>query len=128
MTQYSLSKRVLALVAGLIVVAYRSAAAQDTTETGRATLDTTAPGALDTLRADSSSVRDTTDTSGVQNPPGYRGMERDTSLVPSSTSPGMSHDSAHVGETTPKTEDSAEPRIEPNEGPAGGDAPGSTPQ
>ena len=27
-------------------------------------------------------MTDTTDTSGVQNPPGYRGMERDTTMFP----------------------------------------------
>ncbi len=33
---------------------------------------------------DTAATRDTTDTSGVQNPPGYRGMERDTTIFPDS--------------------------------------------
>ena len=51
---------------------------------GGAPMDTTQPaaGAIDTAGIDSSAISDTTDTSGVQNPPGYRGMERDTTMVP----------------------------------------------
>lgn len=57
-----------------------SANAQDTTESGRATMDTTAPagGAIDTSGVDTSATsgvdtsatRDPTDTSGVKNPSG----------------------------------------------------------
>jgi hypothetical protein len=91
-------RRVLALVAALALASGGSALAQDTTETGAARLDTTeaGAGAIDTAGADTSApmnrdtsaandtsaVRDTTDTSGVQNPPGYRGMERDTTMFP----------------------------------------------
>lgn len=84
-------RRVLALVAALALATAGSAFAQDTTETGRAAIDTTAEpgaGAIDTTTTDTSAltdtsaVRDTTDTSGVQNPPGYRGMERDTTVFP----------------------------------------------
>jgi hypothetical protein len=96
--QHLPGKRVLALIVGLATGAIGSAYAQDTSETGRATIDTTAPdtdvadtvGLGDTIEADSSvgadssAVRDTTDTSGVQNPPGYRGMERDTTIFPDS--------------------------------------------
>lgn len=93
-------KRVLTLVVGLATAAAGSAYAQDTTETGRATIDTTAPeaAAIDTSGVDSSATRDTTDTSGVQNPPGYRGMERDTTIFPDSggppASPGAVEDQA----------------------------------
>jgi hypothetical protein len=87
--------RVLALVVGLAAAAAGSAYAQDTTETGQAAIDTTAPtaGAIDTSGVDTSATRDTTDTtsatdtSGVQNPPGYRGMERDTTMFPDSGGP-----------------------------------------
>lgn len=85
-------KRVLALIVGLAITAAGSAYAQDTTETGRATIDTTAPesGAIDTSGVDTSATRDTTDTSAVQNPPGYRGMERDTTMFPDSGGPPAS--------------------------------------
>jgi hypothetical protein len=63
MMQYLPGKRVLALVVGLAVAAVGSAYAQDTTETGQATIDTTAPtGAIDTTEVDTSTTRDTTDT------------------------------------------------------------------
>ena len=94
-------RRALALVAALALASAGSAVAQDTTEAGGARFDTTAAGAgaIDTAGADTSAkmgsdtsaandtsaVRDTTDTSdtsGVQNPPGYRGMERDTTIFP----------------------------------------------
>ena len=72
--------RSLALIAGLLFAGTGSALAQDTTGAGRATMDTTAPtGAIDTSGVDSTAARDTTDTS-VTNPPGYRGMERDTTM------------------------------------------------
>ena len=82
--QHPAGKRALALVAALAFAAAGSAAAQDTTDVGRAAIDTTQPagGAIDTAGADTAAVSDTTDTSGVQNPPGYRGMERDTTLFP----------------------------------------------
>ena len=90
--------RALALIAGLLLAGTGSALAQDTTDAGRATMDTTAPtGAIDTSGADSTAARDTTDTS-VTNPPGYRGMERDTTLFPDSAgppaSPGQVEDAA----------------------------------
>jgi hypothetical protein len=143
--------RVLALVVGLAAAATGSAYAQDTLETGRAAIDTTAPeaGAIDTSGVDTSATRDTTDTSGVENPPGYRGMERDTTLVPDSgTSPadagavedqatGTYDDSASpdtsgtdtttVGDTEPIEEDAATPRLDPSETPAGGDTVGQAP-
>jgi hypothetical protein len=79
--------RALALIAGLLVAGTGSALAQDTAGTGNATIDTTAPagGALDTAGVDT--TRDTTDTSGVTNPPGYSGMERDTTMFPDSGGP-----------------------------------------
>ncbi len=84
MMQQRTAKRLLALVAGLVITTATSAYAQDSSRTGGATTDTIAPsaGALDTSRVDTTAIRDTTDTSGVQNPPGYQGMERDTTLVP----------------------------------------------
>ncbi len=95
--RYMQGKRILALVAGLATAAAGSASAQDTTETGRATIDTTAPeggaidtGGVDTSGVDTSATRDTTDTSGVQNPPGYRGMERDTTVFLDSAGPPAS--------------------------------------
>jgi hypothetical protein len=105
--RHSAGTRTLALVAGLLVAATGTAYAQDTTETGAAVIDTTAPeaGAIDTAGvdtastgADTSATRDTTDTSGVQNPPGYRGMERDTTMFPDSggppATPGQVEDAA----------------------------------
>ena len=90
---YSPGNRALALIVGLLVAATGPAMAQDTTEMGGAPMDTAAPpaGAIDTAGLDSA-VTDTsdtsaTDTSGVQNPPGYRGMERDTTMFPDSGGP-----------------------------------------
>jgi hypothetical protein len=105
--------RALALVAGLLLGATGSAWAQDTTETGAAAIDTTEPtaGAIDTsgvdtsaTTADTSATRDTTDTSAVENPPGYRGMERDTTMAPDSggapASPGEASSGAYGTDTT----------------------------
>ncbi|HWB40516.1 MAG TPA: hypothetical protein VG500_04615 [Gemmatimonadales bacterium] len=150
--RHSAGTRTLALVAGLLVAATGAAYAQDTTETGAAVIDTTAPeaGAIDTAGVDTASTgtdtsatRDTTDTSGVQNPPGYRGMERDTTMFPDSGGPPASPeqvqgaatgvyqdsaaggDSTTVGDTEPKEETSATPRIDPTE--SGGDTTSQTP-
>ena len=150
-------KRVLALVVGLAAAAVGSAYAQDTTETGQATIDTMAPepGATDTSTVDTSATggvdtsatRDTTDTSGVENPPGYRGMERDTTIFPDSGSPAADTaavdgqatgvypaprdttgaDTTSVGDTEPATPDAATPRIDSSENPAGGDTASQTP-
>lgn len=142
--QYLPGKRVLALVVGLAAATVGSAYAQDTTETGQATIDTMAPeaGAIDTSEVDTSATggvdtsatRDTTDTSGVQNPPGYRGMERDTTVFPDSGSPSADAgavetgaDTTSVGATEPIEEDTATPRLDPSENPAGGDTAGQTP-
>ena len=141
--------RVLALVFGLAGAAVGSAYAQDTTETGQATIDTTAPeadavdtsaidtSAIDTSAVDTSATRDTTDTSGVQNPPGYRGMERDTTVFPDSGSSSADTgaaagqaagtDTTSVGDTEPIEEDAPAPRINPSENPAGGDTAGQVP-
>ena len=55
------------------------------------------------FRIDTAAVRDTTDTSGVRNPSGYQGMERDTTLVPS----GATSASTASGSTdTPKLDPS----------------------
>jgi hypothetical protein len=121
MMQQLPGRRALALVAALALATAGSAFAQDTTEAGGARLDTTeaAAGAIDTAGADTSAqmdrdtsaasdttaatdtsaVRDTTDTSGVQNPPGYRGMERDTTLFPPEGGPPASPEAA-AGQTT----------------------------
>lgn len=74
---------------------------------GGARIDTTAPtggaidsAAVDTAAVDTATTRDTTDTSdtsGVRNPPGYQGMERDTTVFPDSSG---SHPSA--GNRTPR--------------------------
>lgn len=127
---YSPGTRALALIAGLLVAAATPALAQDTTEMGGAPMDTIAPeaGAIDTAGVDSATA-DTTDTgaadtSAVENPPGYRGMERDTTAFPDSSSPAADagqmedhaagdHDSTTVGDTEPREPQSAEPRIEP---------------
>ena len=146
--------RVLAIVFGLAAAAVGSAYAQDTTETGQATIDTTAPeadavdtsaidtstidtSAIDTSAVDTSATRDTTDTSGVQNPPGYRGMERDTTVFPDSGSSSADTgaaagqaagtDTTSVGDTEPIEEDAPAPRINPSENPAGGDTAGQVP-
>jgi hypothetical protein len=106
--QHVPGRRVLALVAALALATAGSALAQDTTDMGRSTIDTTQPagGAIDTAGVDTAAVRDTTDTSNVQNPPGYRGMERDTTMFPpqggDSASPGRIK-----GEATGTYEDSA---------------------
>jgi hypothetical protein len=136
--RYLPGMRSLALVAGLLFAGAGSALAQDTSQTGAAPLDTAAAdtSVSDTASADTSAVRDTTDTSGVQNPPGYRGMERDTTAFPdsgtaSSASPGAvedattgtyddsnshaGHDSTTVGDTEPTEETSATPRIDPSD-------------
>jgi hypothetical protein len=92
--RHSTARRALALVAALTLGAAGAARAQDTTDMGRAPMDTAQPaaGAIDTAGIDTSAVThtsavgDTTDTSGVQNPPGYRGMERDTTMFPSKRS------------------------------------------
>jgi hypothetical protein len=90
---YSPGNRALALIVGLLTATTVPALAQDTTEVGGAPMDSVAPqtGAIDTAGVDSA-VADTsdtsaTDTSGVQNPPGYRGMERDTTMFPDSGGP-----------------------------------------
>ena len=168
---YLPGKRVLALVFGLTAAAMGSAYAQDTVETGEATIDTIAPGAgaIDTSEVDTSAsevdtsasevdtsasevdtsaTRDTTDTSGVQNPPGYRGMERDTTIFPDSGSAApdtaadqseatgvykstasqdtTGADTTSVGDTVPIQPDSAAPSLEPSEN-AAGDTAGQTP-
>jgi hypothetical protein len=151
-------KRVLALVVGLATAAVGSAKAQDTLETGQAPIDTMAPepGVIDTGGVDTSftrdtsdTTRDTTDTSGVQNPAGYRGMERDTTVFPDSgaapadpgavedqttgtyddstwqdttgaeQSPAAGTDSTTVGDTEPIETETATPRLDPSENPAG---------
>ena len=98
-------RRALALVAALALGTAGSALAQDTTDMGRAPMDTTQPavGAIDTAGTDTSAVRDTTDTSGVENPQGYRGMGpdtmRDTTRIPAQrgTSDSLPSDSAAAG-------------------------------
>jgi hypothetical protein len=161
MMQHLPGKRVLALVFGLAAATVGSAYAQDTTETGQATIDTAAPeaGAIDTAEFDTSQVdtsavdtsgtRDTTDTSGVRNPPGYRGMERDTTVFPdtgrapaadagevedqttgtyddTASQESAGADTTTVGDTEPVEEDSATPRLEPSENPAAGDTASQT--
>jgi uncharacterized protein involved in copper resistance len=99
--QHLSGRRALALVAALALGTAGSALAQDTTDMGRAPMDTTQPaaGAIDTAGTDTSAVRDTTDTSGVVNPQGYRGMERDTTRIPAQrgTSDSLPSDSAASG-------------------------------
>jgi hypothetical protein len=107
--QHQSGRLALALVAALALGTADSALAQDTTDMGRARMDTTQPaaGAIDTAGTDTSAVRDTTDTtdtSGVANPQGYRGMEpdtmRDTTRIPAQrgTSDSLPSDSAAAGE------------------------------
>jgi len=90
--QHPSGRRALALVAALALGTAGSALAQDTTDMGRAPMDTTQPavGAIDT---------DGTDTSGVDNSQGYRGMERDTTQIPAQrgTSDSLPSDSAAAG-------------------------------
>jgi hypothetical protein len=87
MMQHVPGTRTFAIIAGLLFAATGTALAQDTTDMGGAPLDTAATAqdtaVTDTSAIDTSAVRDTTDTSGVENPPGYRGMERDTTIFPS---------------------------------------------
>jgi hypothetical protein len=104
--QHLSGRRALALVAALALGTAGSALAQDTTDVGRASMDTTQPaaGAIDTAGTDTSAVRDTTDTSAVENPQGYRGMPRDsmrdTTRIPAQrdTSGSPPSDSAAAGE------------------------------
>jgi hypothetical protein len=140
MMRHLTGTRSLALIAGLLFAGTGSALAQDTTDTGRATMDTTAPtGAIDTSGADSSAARDTTDTS-VTNPPGYRGMERDTTMPADSggapvhpdtsssaaaagtgdTTGDSRGDSTTVGQTESPQPTSETPRIDPSA--SGGDS------
>ncbi len=121
-------KRALALVLALTFGTAGSVLAQDTTETGRAAIDTTDPGAgaIDTAATDTSGVSDTTDTSGVQNPPGYRGMERDTTMFPPEGGPPATPDRA-ADQTTGGYGDSAGTEQNPPgyrgmETPVGGDS------
>ena len=118
-------KRALALVAALALAGAGSALAQDSTQAGGARFDTTQAGggAIDTAGADTAAqldrdtsavddttgVSDTTDTSGVENPQGYRGTERDTTLFPAASGQGATP--AGVEDQTaepPGTADSAE--------------------
>lgn len=121
-------KRPLTLVVALAFAAAAPAIAQDTTEAGGARFDTTeaGAGAIDTAGADTSgqmdrdtsavsdtaamsdtsAVRDTTDTSAVQNPPGYRGMERDTTIFPPKDQPSATPEQVE-DRTTGTYEDSA---------------------
>lgn len=123
-------RRALALAVALTFAAAGSAFAQDTTDAGAARFDTTdaGAGAIDTaavdtsaqMDRDTSAVNDTTgaaydttgaatDTSGasgVQNPPGYRGMERDTTMFPAEGGPPASPEEA-AGQTTGVYGDSA---------------------
>ena len=137
-------RRALALVVALTFAATGSAFAQDTTEAGAARFDTTeaGAGAIDTaavdtsaqMDRDTSAVNDTTgsdttagDTSGVQNPPGYRGMERDTTMFPAKGGPPATPEEA-AGQTTGVYGDSAvnanqnPPGYRGMERPAGGDS------
>lgn len=126
--QQLLCRRALGLALALTFGTAGVAVAQDTTETGRAAIDTTDPGAgaIDTSATDTSAVSDTTDTSGVQNPPGYRGMERDTTMFPPEGGPPASPDQA-AEQTTGVYGDSAAadqnpPGYRGMETPVGGDS------
>jgi hypothetical protein len=125
--------------------------AVDTSAVDTSAFDTSAvdTSAVDTAAVDTSATRDTTDTSGVQNPQGYRGMERDTTVFPDTGGPPADADAVEdqttgtyddtvsqeaggadttsVGETEPIEEDTATPRLEPSENPAAGDTAGQTP-
>ena len=117
-------RRALALVAALALASAGTALAQDTTQAGGARFDTAQAGggAIDTAGADTAAqldrdtsavddttgVSDTTDTSAVQNPPGYRGMERDTTLFPAASGqeamPGEAEEhQTGAGDTTAQT-------------------------
>jgi hypothetical protein len=86
---------------------------------------------------DTSATRDTTDTSGVQNPPGYRGMERDTTIFPDSGTPSADTGAVQDGATgsyndstsdTTSADTTSVGDTEPiRENPAGGDTTGQTP-
>jgi hypothetical protein len=107
-------KRALALAIALAFATAGAASAQDTTEAGGARFDTTeaGAGAIDTTtpdssaKMDSSAVNDTTGASGVQNPPGYSGMERDTTMFPDKGGPPATPDQVE-DQTTGTYEDSA---------------------
>jgi hypothetical protein len=129
MMQQLPGRRALALVAALALAGAGTAYAQDTTETGGARFDTTAAGAgaMDTTGADTSAqmdrdtsaandtsaVRDSTDSSGVENPPGYRGMERDTTMFPPDSGQSQAPDQG-ASQTTDTSEDSAADTTEGN--------------
>ena len=89
--------RIFGLVIGLAAAASATAVAQDTTAQG---------------------AQDQNDTSQVQNPPGYSGMERDTTLVPPSatddkTSPGHAEDRATGTYDDSAWQDTSEARQNP---------------
>jgi hypothetical protein len=126
MMQHVSGIRALALIAGLVFAATGTALAQDTTEAGGAPMDTTAldTGVTDTSAVDTSAVRDTTDTSGVENPPGYRGMERDTTIFPDSGNPSASADEVE-DQTTGTYDDSTTQDTAGGMEPAAGDTAGA---
>lgn len=95
--------RIFGLLIGLAAATAATAAAQDTAAQG-------------TTQAEG-------DTSQVQNPPGYRGMERPAGVGEDTTA----QDTTAVGDTEPKEEDSATPRLDPSESPAAGDTVGQSP-
>src|SRR5688572_6883351 len=70
----------VAALIGILTMPMAAAEAQDTA----ATVDSSRPqqAGSDTLGHDSTSLRASGDSAAVQNPPGYRGMERDTTLFP----------------------------------------------
>jgi hypothetical protein len=89
-------KKLLGFLGGLAVLSLSAASlqAQDTTTAGQARMDTSA---VDSTKHDStmhdSTASDTTKQDTLkQNPPGYRGMEQDTSSVSGDTSAAAARD------------------------------------
>ena len=93
--------------AGAIDTAGVDTAAVDTAAVDTAAVDTAAQADTSAqMDRDTSAVNDTTDTSGVQNPPGYRGMERDTTMFPAEGGPPATPEQVE-DQTTGTYEDSA---------------------
>jgi hypothetical protein len=105
----------LGVLAGLAILSLSSASlqAQDTSSMGRARMDTSQTDSIgnldstlyDSTRVDSGKMRSAGSDSLNQNPPGYRGMEQDSSGASGDTSSATGYNSS-AGRTTSAANDS----------------------
>ena len=104
-------KQCLGVLAGLAAASFSAASlhAQDTSSTGKARIDTSQSDSLatyDSTTQNDSLKRRASDTT-KQNPPGYRGMETDTSSASGDTSAaGDTSSAGGAGQTTSSPNDS----------------------